>query len=137
RIVRCLDQRLLFGVADERLLIDLAAHDDETNVARAVQFQDIAFRDRAVTAADVVDAAHHRRRFGPAHPHLRAHLVIGPRLVAQDRVRLPVRRPRMRTYRYALAQARAALAGTWRQFERAFDVGEVARQVAPCARIAV
>ena len=85
------DESLLLGVAGDFIFIRFPSNDDQPTLAVGRELQEVAFRVEAVAGTDMVDAPHHTRRVAWIQAHIDADFVVLPLVIAQNRVRQPIR----------------------------------------------
>ena len=125
------DKGLLLFVADEFLLVSLAARQDERRLTLPVELHVIAFGPYSITRTDVAETPHHACLVAWIQIDVCAHLVVLPAGIAHDGVVMPFGCPAKRVRTNSLTDASHSRVGkalrlgvgSLHEFEAANQVG--------------
>ena len=138
------DDGLLLLVANEFLLVALAAGKNKRHLPLVVYLQIVALGPNAIAGTHVADSTHHAGLVARVEHHVGTYLVVRPAGIAEDGVVMPFGCPTERVRTYNLTNASGvgnrgltAFRWRWHEFEAPNQVCQIVRQIAPLSRILV
>ena len=129
-VFACADERLLLGIADEFLLVALAAAHDEAGTPLVVEFQVVTLDPHAVAGTHVDDTSHHSRLVLRVQIDIGTDLIVSPGGVSHDGVVMPFGCPAEGVVTHHLPHALSLVVRAFGEFEGTDDVREIVGQVA-------
>lgn len=123
---------LLLSIAYQLLLVEFSTSYIKLAQPVLVYLQIVALGPNAIARAYIADTPHHSGLVLRIQQHIGTHLVVGPCLITNNRVMVPLGCPTERVLTNSLLQACARHA-TWclAQLKASDDIGHIMRQIAP------